>query len=213
MTLELVRADRVQATTFGGLSVRYDDTVLRPRDWTIAQSERAAALLGELAAGPVLELCAGVGHIGLAAIAQHPRLLVQVELSESACSFAEQNAASAGLSELVDVRCSSLREALGPAERFALVIADPPWVRQRDVSQYLDDPVSAIDGGPDGLDVARACLDLMGRHLLPHGAGILQLGDMDQVVDLYGELTTYGLRCTGVDAYAGQGVLVELHRL
>ena len=111
------------------------------------------------------------------------------------------------------MRCGALDAALDPSERFALVIADPPWVRHEDVVQYADDPVSAIDGGPDGLEVARLCLDVMGRHLLPHGAGILQLGDIDQVVELYGELPAHGLRCTGVDAYAGQGVIVELRRI
>lgn len=213
MTLELERADLALDTTFGGLTVRFDRTVLRPRDWTIAQTDKAVRLLSTLAAGPVLELCAGVGHIGLAAIAQRPRLLVQVDSSERACAFAEANAATAGLSEFVDVRCGSLEEALDPREQFALVIADPPWVRQKEVGLYLDDPATAIDGGPEGLDVARSCLALMRKHLLPHGAGILQLGDIDQVVALYGELPAYGLRSVSVDAYGGQGVLMELRRV
>ena len=46
---------------------------------------------------------------------------------------------------------------LDPHERFAVVIADPPWVPRADTGRYPEDPVLAIDGGDDGLDLARAC--------------------------------------------------------
>jgi methylase of polypeptide subunit release factors len=175
--------DRTHVTSFGHLQVEFDDRVLRPRDWTRQQSAWAAELLEQLPDGDVLELCAGVGHIGLLTIAGTSRHLVQVDADGTASWFAQVNASRAGAATAawsVEVRHGWLEEALKPDERFALVIADPPWVRSDDTSRHPEDPLSAIDGGSDGLDGARSCLEVTGRHLLPGGAAVLQVGDRAQ---------------------------------
>lgn len=177
----------VRTTRFGHLSISYDERVLRPRSWTVQQSRWAADVLGSAPPGPVLELCAGVGQIGLLAIAERPRPLVAVEVSDVACDHARRNAAAAGLAPLVEVRNAALESALRPEEHFALVIADPPWVPSDDTDDHPDDPVHAVDGGDDGLDVARACVRLAARHLLAGGALLLQLGTRAQVERLAGE--------------------------
>ena len=174
---------------FGTLRVTYDERILRPRPWTAQQSRWAAELLaGSAPAGPVLELCSGAGHIGLLAIALQPRALVCVDRSPVACAFARSNAAEAGLAHLVQVRESSLEAALAPGEHFAVILADPPWVPSRRTATFPEDPLEAIDGGPDGLDVARACLRVAASHLLPGGSLLLQLGGHDQVATLAREL-------------------------
>ena len=69
-----------------------------------------------------------------------------------------------------------MTEVLDPDERFAVVIADPPWVSTADVERYPEDPVTAIDGGADGLDLVRL---VPGRHRRTPGAGrvgVLQVG-------------------------------------
>ena len=48
---------------FGSLTIAFDDRVLRPREWTAAQSDWAATLMATAPAGAVLELCAGAGHM------------------------------------------------------------------------------------------------------------------------------------------------------
>ncbi len=165
----------------GGLAIAYDERVLEPRPWTVGQSAWAAELLASLPAGPVLEVCSGAGHIGLVAVLRHDRRLVQVDVDPIACDFARLNAEAAGLLGRVDVRCGPLDEAVLPRERFPLVIADPPWVPTRDVARYPEDPVVAIDGGPDGIDLALRCVDVAGRVLTPAGTCLLQLGTSAQV--------------------------------
>ncbi|MGA8992804.1 MAG: methyltransferase, partial [Nocardioidaceae bacterium] len=64
---------------FGGLAIAFDDRVLRPRPWTLAQSAWAAELAATVPAGPALELCSGAGHIGLAFAATSGRRLVMVD--------------------------------------------------------------------------------------------------------------------------------------
>lgn len=167
--------------TFHGLEIAYDDRVLRPRPWTAQQSRWAAELLATAPDGPVLELCAGAGQIGLLAVALEPRRLVCVDLSPVACEYARRNAEAAGLADLVEVREGRLDEVIAPDERFALVIADPPWVPTPETGRYPADPLLAIDGGSDGLDTARTCLRIAGPHLLPGGDVVLQVGTREQV--------------------------------
>jgi methylase of polypeptide subunit release factors len=196
-----------RATRFGDLTIAYDDRVLAPRHWTTLQAYWAASVLADAPAGPVLELCCGVGHIGLLAISQLGRRLVCVDDSAVACAYARRNAEAAGLADVVEVRERGLDEAVAPDERFALVLADPPWVPSAETDRYPDDPPGAIDGGPDGLDAARVCLDVARRHLLPGGSILLQLGSTEQASALGKELTD--LVVTEVRAGEG-GVVAQL---
>jgi methylase of polypeptide subunit release factors len=170
-----------QITDFGGLAVAFDDRVLRPRSWTVLQSDWARELLPTLPAGDVLELCAGVGHIGLRAVLGSDRRLLMVDMNEVACRYAGLNAQHARLSRQVDIRCGAMERCLDAEERFALVIADPPWVPSSSCDQHPGDPLHAIDGGADGLDLVRSALRATAAHLLPWGAALLQVAGIDQV--------------------------------
>jgi len=159
---------------FEGLAIRYDDRVLAPRDWTAAQSHWVAELIGTAPPGAVLELCAGVGHIGLRAIQLAPRPLVCVDTNPAACDLLRENARANGLR--VEVREGSMEVVLHPAEQFPVIVADPPWVERAQVGDHPEDPVTAIDGGFDGLDLVRLCLTMIARHLMAAGSAVLQVG-------------------------------------
>lgn len=199
----------VRSVDFGGLRIDYDDTMLCPRPWTIAQSRWAAELLAATSApeGPVLELCAGAGHLGLVAVQRFGRRLVAVEQNPSACDHLRRNAARAGLAELVDVREATVASALHEEERFALILADPPWVETARVEVFPEDPVHTIDGGENGLDIARDCVAVVGGHLLPGGSAILQLGSTAQVAALDPHPR---LRVVEVREFGSRGVLARV---
>lgn len=180
-----------RAVPFGPLSIEVDDTVLQPRPWTYLQSSWGAELLTALPAGDVLELCSGAGQIGLGAVHGTGRRLVMVDASGSACALARRNAGQ--LEEVVDVREGWFDAALGDAERFVLVVADPPWVPTQRVSDHPEDPVLAIDGGLDGLEVARRCVKVAAHHLAEDGRVLLQLGSRDQVDVLERTVVAAGL--------------------
>lgn len=178
----------VQARTarIGALDIAYDDRVLRPRPWTAEHARWAAELLREASDGPVLELFSGAGHIGLLTVLDSRRRLVAVDLDPVACDYARTNAAAAGLEDRVEVRNAPLDAALQPDERFPVVVADPPWVPSASTGRYPDDPLTAIDGGPDGLALARVSLDVARAHLAPGGVMLLQLGSLEQAEQLGG---------------------------
>lgn len=171
-------------TTFGGLTIDHDDTVLEPRTWTLLQSDWAVDLSAAVPDGPVLELCCGVGHIGLEAVRRAARPLVQVDVCESACEFARRNALAAGLADRVEIRCADLADLRSSDERYPLVLADPPYLRSDRVHDHPSDPLRAIDGGPDGLALLRQCLDVIDAVLLDDGAALVQVAGMDQAMDL-----------------------------
>lgn len=166
---------RRRTLRFGPIEVAYDDRVLVPRPWTLGQSRWAADLAADAEPGPILELCCGAGHIGLAAAVESNRAIVQVDADPVAAAYARANAAAAGWAGRTEVRCATVDTALDPDERFPLVIADPPYLPRREIGRFPDDPVAAIDGGPDGLDLVRTCLAVAARHLLPGAPVVLQV--------------------------------------
>ena len=199
-----------QVVDFEGLRIEYDEQVLTPRPWTAAQSRWAATLIRTAPPGPVLEVCSGAGHIGLLAVTLAPRPLVCIDADPAACSYLRRNAAAAGLR--VDVREGRMDEVLDRDEEFAVIIADPPWVPTDDTHRFPEDPVSAIDGGADGLDLVHSCLVVIDRHLAVAGSAVLQTGpdQAERVVDMvagYAELAVIEVR------ELERGALVQVDRI
>lgn len=206
-TTRQVNASRDRPTgpvlQFGPVEIAFDDSVLRPRPWTLAQAEWAAELVGD---DNLLELGCGAGHIGLAAAALSGSRLVQVDRDPSACRWAARNAAANGLAERVEQRCGPTTDVLVPGERFRVVIADPPYVPSADVALYPEDPLGAIDGGPDGLEGVRAFLSGLDPHLAPGGCVVLQVRGAAQAE----QLADPGFSVDEVRSYGELRALVRL---
>lgn len=201
-----------QQLRFGSLTITYDSRVLVPRAWTQAQSWWAAGVLATQPAPRLLELCTGAGHIGLLAADQVAAQVVLVDIDPVACEYAERNARQVG--SPVEVRCGAMSTVVAEGETFSVIVADPPWVPTGDMGRFPDDPVTAIDGGWDGLDLARECLRVIDAHLHPTGTAILQLGNADQVRMIDDWLTTQplDLRIVEVRSHRPRGELVGLRR-
>ena len=211
MTQSARAVDGTPELRFDILDISYDERVLEPRPWTAEQSRWGAELLAPLPPGPILELCTGAGHIGLLTAALSGRPLVAVDIDPVACAFARHNAARAGLD--VDVREGPMERVLAAEESFALVTADPPWVPRAETGRFPDDPLLAIDGGDDGLDLARLCLTVADAHLAEEGSVLLQLGTEDQVTEIAAWASErVRLRVTDSRAHGTRGVVARLDR-
>ena len=146
---------------------------------------------------------------------REPRHLVMVDADPVACAYARRNAAAARVQGTTEVRLGPLHDVLGHGERFVGVIADPPWVTSAEIARFPEDPVTAIDGGEDGLDVAWLALETAAGHLVPGGWVLLQLGTIDQATVLGERLCTAGLDLHPIEVreYGEHGVLVHLVRV
>ncbi len=137
----------------------------------------------------ILDLGTGTGCLLLAALSEYPCAWgVGVDRSATAAALARVNAAAAGLAARVSSVCGDWGAALDPgAAGFDLVLANPPYVRSGDIAGLAPEvachePLSALDGGADGLAAYRRILAGLASLLAPAGlAGppglaVLELG-------------------------------------
>lgn len=125
----------------------------------------------------------------------HPgtrRNLVQVDEDEDVCRVAERNAEQAGLAERIEVRRGVAEDCLGPDERFALVIADPPWVPTERAPTTRTTRRRPSTVAPTVSTSSAPLLPILDHHLARDGAALLQVGGPDQVDAVRGILESTG---------------------
>jgi release factor glutamine methyltransferase len=132
----------------------------------------------------VLDLCTGSGCIA-AAIASRLKnaVVVATELSEKAAEVARKNLEKLGLDQRVTVAQGDLFEPLKTmvdVRPFDLIVANPPYIPSsaierldRNVRDY--EPLSALDGGADGLAIHRRILHEAPERLMPEGRIFLEI--------------------------------------
>jgi release factor glutamine methyltransferase len=169
----------------------------------------AEELVGACPPGPILELFAGSGHIGLEASRRTGRPAVLVDQSPEACRLAIETARNNGLRASV-VQAAVSRDSCEWV-RPGVVLADPPYVPESEVGRFPSDPIEAIDGGPDGLSLVRSVLRAVQPALRPNVPLILQLRGLGQAaaVDRWLEArTALGMRIDQVRCYGFDRALV-----
>jgi release factor glutamine methyltransferase len=158
-----------------------DPAVLVPRPETEVLVDRA---LDALPGGParMLDLCTGSGAIALTLALERAELLADAtDISEAALAVARRNLARHGLDERVQLHHGDLFAALPERHAYALITANPPYVRDDEWAGLAPDvtehePRIALLGGPLGLAVIeRLCAESAGW-LAPGGALLLEVG-------------------------------------
>lgn len=173
---------------FMGLKFYVDDRVLIPRQDTETLVEAVIVALHELESPDVLDLCAGSGAIGLSVKTLIPSANVTLtDISRDALDVARRNAHE--LNAEVDIRHGDLFRAVG-RDRFDLIASNPPYIPHGDLAglqrEVRREPVLALDGGSDGLDVYRRIASEAGAHLNPGGYLYLEvgIGEAERVLEL-----------------------------
>lgn len=166
-----------EAPFFGRL-FRVDSRVLIPRPETELLCEWALEVLRNHPLPRILDLCCGSGCIGITLKAEKPDAFVTCsDLSPDALSLASENAARLG----VDVAFCRTDLLDGFATSgFDLIISNPPYIPsavcadlQPEVKQ---EPLLALDGGPDGLSLYRRIIPDALTTLVHGGILMMELG-------------------------------------
>lgn len=152
---------------FYGLPIMVTRDVLIPRVDTEVLAEAAiTALTGRKMDARVLDLCTGSGCVGCAIAKNLPAThVVMVDNSQSALAVAKQNVMKNRLNPRVScVETSALEKPPLMLGSFDLMVCNPPYIPSEDIagldSSVRDyEPLTALDGGEDGLDFYRAILD------------------------------------------------------
>ncbi len=166
---------------FYGRRFRVGPGVLVPRPETETLVDLALRM-GPSGPARLLDLGTGSGAILLTLLAERPDWRgVGVDRATAAAACAARNAADLGLRERGRIIVSDWDQALNPALRFDLLLANPPYVRRAAIPKLAPEvsrhePRTALDGGPDGLDGLRAVLAVAARRLAPGGWLFVEIG-------------------------------------
>lgn len=163
---------------FFGLDLLVTPAVLIPRPETELLVEQALNWLNDHPARRrVADVGAGSGAIGLALAKNNPHVSVlAADLFQPALRIMQQNCLRHGLSHRVSLVQSDLLAAVsGP---FDLVCANLPYIptatlRHLEVARY--EPVTALDGGTDGLHLIKRLLTDSPRWIASGGCLLLEI--------------------------------------
>lgn len=172
---------------FCGLTVHVGSGVLIPRPETELLVEETIKAVDSLLLTShssrsleILDLCTGSGCIALAVARHFPDAVVYgVDASEAAMVYATQNALANDIHN-VRFKLGDLFEPVGNM-RVDCIVSNPPYVRrdeiktlQREIRDH--EPLSALDGGRDGLDFYRRIFRDAYAHLKEGGIIMLEIG-------------------------------------
>ncbi len=172
---------------------------------TLGEIEKRAAALKESAHGGkpqlyIADVCTGSGCVILSILKtleqKHSELCKNIRLvcrasdiSEAALSLARKNAARLlDGSEIEKPRffCADLLGFGPPAgsvseNRYDIIVSNPPYVPSKTAAELLEDgrsePLSALDGGKDGLDIIRRLVPQAFTALKKGGVFLVETGE------------------------------------
>jgi len=159
--------------------VNPDVLIPRPETETLVDAVRDRA--NSMPPGPVLELGAGSGAVSVALAVHIPdRPFVLTDISGAVLQVARINAGRHGVKDRMSFAVGDL---YGPVTGscFAAVVSNPPYVRSADLAGLPPEirqcePISALDGGADGLKFLRRIARAAPRHLRRGGVLALETG-------------------------------------
>lgn len=185
---------------FLGLTLLCDKRALIPRD----ETEQLCEILVDEAKkedctwkkGHIVDVGTGSGCIALALASKLPEARVTaVDFVDDALALAAENVARTELGTRVILKKSNLLEAVnGPID---LLVANLPYIPSAEIPalqrEVLRDPLTALDGGPDGLVLVRQLL-AQAEPKMPSGARLaLELAE-NQPSHLAAEISANAFR-------------------
>jgi release factor glutamine methyltransferase len=130
-------------------------------------------------AASILDVGTGSGVIAISlAIALPATKVSACDLSPAALSLAQENAARHPLGARIAFFQSDLLAAV--SDTFAVIVANLPYIPSSDIPnlsrEVQNDPLSALDGGPDGLVLVERLIAEATSRLAPGGLLALEIG-------------------------------------
>jgi release factor glutamine methyltransferase len=171
----------VGTTEFAGVTLKVDRRALIPRPETELVVEFARAL----AMPPpetILDLGTGSGALALALAKQFPTARVTaLDQSAEALVLARENATALGLAERVEFIESDWFSALPANHRFALIVANPPYLSDAEVAETAPEvrgfePRGALTSGAVGTEDLATIIRGARDRLRPGGWLICETG-------------------------------------
>jgi release factor glutamine methyltransferase len=173
---------------FWSLSFAVNPAVLIPRPETELLVEEALGLIqSDPRLKTIVELGTGSGAVMLSlaktllTTSVKPGLLAATERSWEALKTAEANARRLGVRQAVSFLQGDWLRPFAPQKKIHLILSNPPYLSHeeiRDLSPGIKnfEPLTALDGGPDGLTAIRELLGQARDTLQTGGWLLLEIG-------------------------------------
>lgn len=169
---------------FYGLPINVTPDVLIPRMDTETVAEIAIREAMKLEPGSrVLDLCCGSGCIGISVAANVPDVKVtMVDISNDVLKVAKGNVALNNLGGRVTcVEADVMMDPRPFLGAFDIIVSNPPYIptddlRSLDKSVIEYEPMSALDGGGDGMEFYRNIALVWKKVIKPGGCLIFECG-------------------------------------
>lgn len=165
---------------FAGLKFKVDERVLIPRSPIAELIEVGFSPWLADEPATILDLCTGGGCIGIGCAYAFPDAeVVLSDISADALVVAGENIEQHSLTSRVRTVESDLFS--GIAQRFDLIVSNPPYVDAADYGsmppEYHCEPALALESGDDGLDFTRRLLQEAAGHLNENGVLVVEVGN------------------------------------
>lgn len=155
-----------------------DKRALVPRP----ETEQLVELVSSRVQNPtssIIDVGTGSGVIALSLARKFPEAtVVGIDASDDALALARENARKLGLDSRVQFLNSNLLQSL--TDKFDVIAANLPYVgmneRKSLSREVLNDPSSALFGGPRGDELLRQLIETAPEHLNPGGLLALEIG-------------------------------------
>lgn len=151
------------AKEFYGLPFVVSEEVLIPRQETELLVDTAIVQSKSLDKSEIsiVDVGTGSGAIAVSLALNIPTSsVIAVDISESALTIADDNRRAHGLYSRVKLRRGNLLEPI--VEKIDILVSNPPYIRSDKLTslqeEVLQEPMVALDGGYDGLEVIKKLL-------------------------------------------------------
>jgi release factor glutamine methyltransferase len=173
---------------FWGLQFKVNSSVLVPRPDTEILVEAALNWIKPQAEKNlrVIDICTGSGAIAVALKHECPNVTIEAsDISEVALKVASENVRNLLGEGAITLYQSNLLDDI--SGKFDLIVSNPPYVPSGIIpslsKEVQREPLLALDGGEDGLDLIRVLVSAATEKLNPNGKIFLE-ADSEQMADI-----------------------------
>ena len=145
---------------FYDMSFFVGEGVLIPRPETEMLVDLALDSIKNIQNPIIFDLCAGSGCVGLTVAKHRPDSKVYLfEKEDKAYEYLEKNTEKYSLNNAIPIKCDIFSYGFSDLPQADVLLSNPPYIRTEEIPslqrEVLNEPVSALDGGSDGLDFYR----------------------------------------------------------
>lgn len=167
---------------FYDMSFFVGEGVLIPRPETEMLVDLALTSIKNIDNPVVFDLCAGSGCVGLTVAKHRPDSKVYLfEKEDKAFEYLNKNIEKYSLKNAIPVKCDIFNYDCSGLPHADVLLSNPPYIKTEEIQslqlEVLNEPVSALDGGIDGLDFYRCIYDRWLKTVVSGGFLAFECGD------------------------------------